>query len=151
MEEKSWPVAVITSSFALLVTLFFLLIPTLAAVVVTDQQVKQIINDQLAQQTEQRAKQSAGCDDLEEIIGQLFELQQMNNPNLIGDVSPLFAELSELGFKDSELSAATRVLRARIDPKFLQIDISGTRSLKLLLNSDDVQEAVNRVEAICSR
>ena len=151
MKSKSWLVASMTTLIALVATLFFLLLPSLAAVVVTDLEVKQINEDLGAKQAERLAKQSASCGDLEEIISQLMDLQQVDNPNLVRDVTPLFSALSELGFKDSELSDAVRVLRARIDPKFLQIDISGTRSLKLLLNSEDVQEAVNQVEAVCSR
>lgn len=144
MGKKSWPVAAATSLFAFVVTLPFLLMPSLAAIVATDQRIKQITEDQLA-------NQSAGCEGLEEIVGQLLELQKIDNPNLYTEVAPVFTALSELAAKDSELSGVTRLLRARIDPGFLQERISGTTSLKLLLNSDAVQYAVYEVEVFCDR
>ena len=155
MEEKSWPVAVITSSFALLVTLFFLLIPSLAAVVVTDQQVKQISEEREAQKEEAARGVAIQVDSvclvLSDIIEEIRVVQMLEKPFVVTDVAPIEYDLRLLQISDSELAGAVSRLAYRFEPNFVVSQVSGTVSLNEVLLAPGIESRIDRVQEICSR
>ena len=155
MEEKSWPVAVITSSFALLVTLFFLLIPSLAAVVVTDQQVKQISEEREAQKEEAARGVASQVDSvclvLSDIIEEIRVVQMLEKPFVVTDVAPIEYDLRLLRITDSELAHEVSRLAYRLEPNFVVSQVSGTVSLNEVLLAPGIESRIDRIQEICSR
>lgn len=155
MKTKSWPVAVATSSLSLLVTLIFLLIPSLAAVMTTDQQVKQIVEEREAQ-TEEAVRASASqveskCLVLDDIIEEIRVVQMLDEPFIVSDVAPIEYDLRLLQISDSDLAGAVSRLAYRFEPNFVVRQVSGTVSLSEVLLDPEIESRIDRVQEICSR
>jgi len=154
-KHKSWPVAAMTSGFALLVIYVFLLLPNYLPVIQIDQRVAEILSAEEAraeaEALEREAEIGLICDRLEGIIQQIREVQKLDNPYIVADAAPISTALRVLPVDGTELEYAVSNLERVFDPDVLAREVSGTSPLSSLLSDPVVETRIERIETICSQ
>lgn len=155
MRQKSWTVAALTTLFALVFTVFFLLIPSFATIAQVDETIEDLVEEQQAKEEAAAAARASrlgpSCKALEVIVDEIRNAQTRLEPSIPGDFGPIEADLNSLTIPDAGLAQAVSKLAARFNPKFVQSKYSATVSLKDLILDSEVEQRIEKVQEICSR